>query len=177
MSMTARRVRSSAARFAVASLVLVVGVPGSPLTASAGTVNVPALTFVPGGDAPAGDVLLGLLANGGGIGSYYAFTPLSEGDSVCRVMFWARDNDGDFNLTARLMRKKLVNGAGTGFGPPPEVMATLSTIGASVDMQRIVTNAITSPLVSGGYDYWVELEFPGGFMEAFNVRIITAPVC
>ena len=40
-----------------------------------------------------------------------------------------------------------------------------------------MTNVIASPLVSNTFDYWIELEFPGGFMEAFNVRIITAPVC
>jgi hypothetical protein len=161
----------------VAWLVAVVGVFGTPFAASAASVNVPAITFVPRGDVPAGDVLFGLLANGGGTGTYYAFAPLNAGENVCRVMLWARDNDGDFAITARLVRKKLVSGPGTGFGPPPEVMATLATTGATVDLQKVVTSSITSPTVSIGFLYWIELDFPGGFMEALSVRIITQPVC
>lgn len=177
MSVTGRKVRLRMTQLAVAWLVVVVGVLGSPLAASAGSINVPAITFVPRGTAPAGDVLFGLLGNDGGTGTYYAFAPLTVGENVCRVMFWARDNDGDFNITARLVRKKLVNGPGTGFGPPPEVMASVATTGGSVDLQRIVTTAIVSPLVLIGYLYWIELDFPGGFMEALSVRVITDPVC
>lgn len=173
MSMTNRKVLLGMALLAV----VFVGVLGSPLAASAASVNVPAITFVPRGSAPAGDVLLGLLANNGDTGVYYAFAPLIAGENVCKVILWARDNDGDFNITARLVRKKLVSGPGTGFGPPPEVMATAATAGGSVDLQKIVTTAITSPLVTIAYLYWIELDFPGGFMEALSVRIVTQQVC
>lgn len=170
-----RKIRNSRISL-VAWLVVVVGVL-APLPASAGTTNVPAIIFVPRGTAPAGDVLLGLLANNGETGTYYAFAALTQGENVCKVFLWARDNDGDFDISARLMRKKLVNGPGTGFGPPPEVMATVKTTGGSGDLQRILTTAITSPLVAIAYVYWIELVFPGGFMEAHNVRIVTQPVC
>jgi len=58
---------------------------------------------------------MGLLANNGGTGIYYAVAPVTIGENVCKVTLWARDNDGDFNITGRLVRKKLVSGAGTGF--------------------------------------------------------------
>jgi len=173
MSKTNRKVRLGVALLAVAA----VGVLGSPLVASAGSINIPAVTLVPRGSAPAGDVLQGLLANNGDTGVYYAFTPLTAGENVCKVILWARDNDGDFNVTARLMRKQIVNGPGTGFGPPPQVMATASTTGANVDLQRILTTAITNPLVTINFLYWIELDFPGGFMEALSVRIVTQQVC
>jgi hypothetical protein len=171
-----RRIRNSRIALA-ASLVVVAGVMGAPLTASAGTTNVAAITFVPRGTAPAGDVLMGLLANNGGTGIYYAVAPVTIGENVCKVTLWARDNDGDFNITGRLVRKKLVSGAGTGFGPPPEVMASVATTGASVDLQKKATAVITNPLVLIGYTYWIELDFPGGFMEALSVQVVTKPVC
>lgn len=171
-----RRIRNSRIGL-FASLVVVVGVMGSPLTAWAGTTNVSAITFVPRGAAPAGDVLLGLLANNGAPGIYYAVAPLTVGENVCKVILWARDNDGDFNLSGRLVRKKLVSGAGSGFGPPPEVMATVTTTGASVDIQKKLTQAITNPFVVISYTYWIELDFPGGFMEALSVQVRTKPVC
>jgi hypothetical protein len=164
-------------RLGVALLVVAVGVLASPLVASAATINFPAITFVPRGSAPAGDVLQGLLANNGDTGVYYALAPLTAGENVCKVFLWARDNDGDFNITARLVRKQLVNGPGTGFGPPPQVMATATTTGGNADLQRILTTAITNPLVTLGFLYWIELEFPGGFMEALSVRIVTQQVC
>jgi hypothetical protein len=173
MFMTNRKVRSGVALLAVAA----VGVLGSPLAASAASINVPAITFVPRGNAPAGDVLLGLLANNGDPAVYYAFAPLTAGENVCKVLLWARDNDGDFNITARLVRKQLVSGPGTGFGPPPQVMATATTTGGNADLQKILTTAITNPLVTIGFLYWIELDFPGGFMEALSVRIITQQVC
>lgn len=165
------------ARRAVAWLLVAVGALAFPIAASAANVTLSAVTFVPRGDAPAGDVLLGLLANNGGTGVYYALANLTPGESVCKVTLWARDNDGDFDVTARLVRKQIVSGPGTGFGPPPQVMASAKTAGASGDLQRAATTAITSPLVSLNFLYWIELDFPGGFMEALNVRILTQPVC
>lgn len=171
-----RRIRISRIGI-VAWLVVVVGVLGSPIAASAVTINVPAITFVPRGTAPAGNVLVGLLANNGGTGVYYAFVPFNAGENVCTVGLWARDNDGNFNLSARLVRKKIVSGPGTGFGTPPEVIATVATTGGSPDLQKTVTTAITRPLVLINFLYWIELDFPGGFMEALNVKIVTKPVC
>jgi hypothetical protein len=173
MSNTSRKVLSGMSLLAF----VVVGVLGSPLRVSAATLSVPAVTFVPRGAAAAGDVLLGLLANNGDPGVYYALVPLTAGESVCRVLLWARDNDGDFNVTARLVRKQLVSGPGTGFGPPPQVMATVATSGGNADLQRIVTTVITNPMVSTNYAYWLELDFPGGFMEALNVRVVTQQTC
>jgi hypothetical protein len=162
----------------VLSAVLVVGlVAASPASVSAAFVTVPAVTFVPRGASAAGDVTLGLLANGGVAGTYYAAVSLPVGQNVCGLRFWARDNDGDGNVTARLVRKQLQAGDGVGFGPPPEVMASVGTTGADADTQRLDDLSIVNPMIVNTYTYWLEIEFEQGFLEALAVRISTAPTC
>jgi hypothetical protein len=145
--------------------------------ALAATVQIPAVTFVPRGTAPNGDVTLGLLANGGQAGTFYA--PVTLTTRVCSLSLWARDNDNPNNVTARLVRKQRVDGAGTGFGPSPQVMAEVSTdtVGGSNDLQKLTDGSVVSPAISAGYLYWVEIEFSGGFLEALSVQIITKATC
>ena len=145
----------------------------SPVLAT--TIQIAAVAFVPRGSAPAGDVTLGLLANNGAPGTFYA--PVTLKAKVCELSLWARDNDGDGNVIARLMRKERVNGPGTGFGPAPEVMAEVSTTGASADLQKITDTTISNPAISAGFLYWVEIDFGTGFLEALSVQIITKSLC
>jgi hypothetical protein len=163
---------------AVVSSLLVVGlVAGSPASVSAAVVNVPAVTFVPRGASATGDVTQGFLANGGVPGTYYAAVSMPVGQNVCGLRFWARDNDGDGNMTARLVRKQLVAGDGVGFGPPPEVMASVGTTGSDADTQTFDDATIVAPTIVNTYIYWLEIEFEQGFLEALAIRVFTAPTC
>ncbi len=161
-----------------------VGAIAAAPSAWAGAINIPAITFVSHGST-------GEFVNGGFlqyfrdfVGTYYAPVPgLEPGQNVCKFIFWPLDNDTVFDVTARLVRKETASGSGVGFGPSPEVMASVATVGASSDTQKLVAAAITSPLVAVNFVYWVEIEFSGGsfpegsFMGALSVRIVQQPVC
>jgi hypothetical protein len=156
-----------------------VGAIAAAPSAWAGAINIPAITFVTRGGAPADGVTLGFLANNGNAATYFASVPgLEPGQSICKFILFARDNDGDFDVVAFLVRKETASGTGVGFGPSPEDMASLGTAGASLDTQKLVTTTITNPVVAVNFVYWVEIEFTGaGFMEALSVRIVQQPAC
>lgn len=159
----------------VALAVIGMGVVTGAPPAHAGTIQIAAVTFVPRGTAPAGDVTLGLLANGGAAGTFYA--PVALTGRVCSLSLYARDNDVDGDVKARLMRKQRVSGVSTGLGPAPQVMAEVSTEGGNADLQKLTDTTIATPATSLTYVYWVEIEFEAAFLEALAVQVITKPTC
>ena len=98
------------------------------------------------------------------------------GLQVCRLSMWAHDADADFNVTVRLVRKRLAVD-GTPFGAAPETIASASSFGAVDALRRFSTFVVTDPVVSSTYFFWVELEFVGGAIQVTGVLIQTATTC
>ena len=93
---------------------------------------------------------------------------------LCQLKFWAHDFDSN-DVTLRLMRKN--TGVTGTFGPPPEVVASVSSAGAVDALRAFSTTTFTDDFIGAGYFYWVELDFEGGPIQVSGVRIRTAPTC
>ena len=111
----------------------------------------------------------GMLLNA--TGQYYSIVPFPAGGMrVCRFSLWYRDNDVDHNITARLLRKRVVVG-GNAFAAPV-VMAQVASAGAVSTMQRASTTAITNPFIApGAAIYYVDLDIPFEALEIVGVQI------
>lgn len=150
----------------------------SSQAAWAAVITIPAITFAARGTAQGGTVK-GFLASGGTPNELYtAPVSLPAGETICRFEMWARDNDGDFNVTGRLMRKRLFEGTrDNGFGNGPFSIANVSTLGGVMETVRLEDETILVPLVSDEFLFWVEIFFKGGNIDVLAVRITTAPAC
>jgi hypothetical protein len=98
------------------------------------------------------------------------------GLNICRLSLWAHDNDGAFNVTANLVRKRVV-ADGSGFGEEPVTIASVSSNGGSVMLRAFHTTTISAPVVSTSHYYWVELVFGGGNLDATGVRVELGSTC
>jgi hypothetical protein len=173
---------STIAVYLVALVTVGLGIAGWAHSAMAAVIQIPAVGFVlrcsaancpPDGSARLGEQSQGLLLNARG--TY--FSPVvfpNFAERVCRFVLWARDNDGDINVTARLMRKRL---ATTNAFAPPEVMAQVSSTGANPNLRAFIDSTIAAPLPNASFVYYVELVVPGETLEVAGVRIETRPTC
>lgn len=169
---------SRSSLLALAALVAIGGLLGLVPAASAGAITLPAVTFQPRGGGVADSATQGFLSNEGNNVTYYSMVPgLPAGQNICRFILWVRDNDADFNVTARLVRKQILTGSGVGFGNPPETLAQVTIGGASTDTRHRTDTTITEPLIRGNFLYWVELQMPGGFLDALAVGIVYLATC
>src|SRR5688572_27254819 len=102
------------------------GAPDASAQATTEDITIPAIAF-----SLAGNVSVTYSAVQGALQSEEAnvvrtavyFT--KPGLRVCFLRLWAHDNDGA-DVVARLVRKPVMTD-GSGFGPPPETMATVSS--------------------------------------------------
>lgn len=149
---------------------------GWSIPASATILNIPAITMVTIDGSASLSSLFGLLDANGTTAIYAAPVNIPAGQVVCEFQIMGRDLDDTWNMTARLMRKKLATGA-TGFGPDPQTMATVSTAGMQNVIQKVSSVNISFPTISTAFNYWVELEFFGGFYQALALRVVYKTTC
>jgi len=155
-------------RLYAAVVVALLGVAALPGGAEAVKVlNISAASFV----AAASDV--DQLRAGGnfavlsGEGKFFANVPIENG-RFKRFTLCARDNDADFDVTARLIAKPIAGGL-----TDKTVLAEVSTSGASTTTQCPFTGAILEPQVRTMlFFYVVEIEFPDNSnIDVWGVQI------
>ncbi len=148
-------------------------------TASAETIRISATTFVlrtAGGSSDlVGEGGAGLLQNA--TGSYFASVEFPTTGRVCRFNLVYRDFDSNFEITARLLKKKIAIG-GTAFDAPV-TMATVTTGAATASdaMLRKGTSAITEPTTPSGAFYFVRLDVPATTLQVVGVEILHKASC
>lgn len=164
---------------AIGFLTLCVVGLGTGAKAAAETIQIAAPGFTPhvASAVPGnfGEVSQGLLLNAQGF--YFAPVVFPATDQfVCRFKLIYRDNEPDFNVTARLLRKAIAIG-GNAF-TPPVVMATVASTGTGANLRRAQTAAITQPkILTGRYFYFVELSSPANTLEVAGVQIDVETTC
>jgi hypothetical protein len=152
-----------------------------PCAARAEIVQIPAITFVNRAVGPAVDVIgessFGTLTSAAG--TLYAAVPFpTDGLTVCKFTLVHRDNDGDFGIEARLLKKRIkVND--NPFTPPVQ-MARVYTgaAGSTAGVRRksdLSIKEATIDLVNGFY--YVELTQEGNTLEVLGVQIEYAAAC
>ena len=108
-------------------------------------------------------------------GSFIANVILPQGATVTKFTLFANDADSDFNSTAYLMRKRIVNNLSPAKGGIT-TMAVAATLGAVTDTLRAFSDTtITSPTIANAeYQYFVELINCAMTVEPFSVQIVTS---
>jgi len=110
-----------------------------------------------------------------GKGSFIASADLPNGAKVTKLTLFANDNDGDFDSTAYLIRKRIANG----LSPSKSgyvVMAQASTSGAVLDTLRAFSDSSIQNAVvdTSKYQYSVELVNCATTVEPFSVQIVSS---
>jgi hypothetical protein len=142
-------------------------------SASAALLNIAAVAFTPRAvnsttDSASGEVIQGMLGNANG--RYYAPVLFPSSGNVCRLYVVFRDNDADFNLTARLFRKVVAVG-GDSF-TPPVLMAQVASTGVAATTRRLADVTISQPAIDlVNSVYYVELIVPAQTLEIIGVQI------
>lgn len=168
-------IRNCSSKVVFASLLAFAGLAWS-IPAGAVLLNVPAVGMIPKDGAPLLSETSGLLDANGEIGVYLAPLNIPAGQVVCNFELWSRDFD-ELDMTARLMRKRMIAATNNGFGPAAETMAEVFSSGSVDGIQKRTTNDIGAPTVVATYIYWVEIEFTGGFYQALATRVIYKTAC
>ena len=110
-------------------------------------------------------------------GKYYAAVPFPRsGDRICRFSLIYQDNDGDHNVTAQLVRKKIALGSSA--FTPATVIAQVRSGGAEAFVRRRSTTNIAPRIVNTSEAfYFVELDFPEDLIEVVGVQIDVRTAC
>jgi hypothetical protein len=142
-------------------------------TASAVTeyINIPAAGFPLSGNVSYLETY-GIIEGGAGNTLRTAVIFKTQSLTICRLNLYVHDNDVN-DLTARLIRRRIATD-GTPFGQLPETIAEVSSTGAADALRGFADTSVTQPLVSPAYTYWVEVEWGGGPIQFFGVRILTS---
>ena len=151
---------------------------GLTAVARAEIIQIPAITFATRSNATViGDANFGTLTNA--TGTFFAPVPFPvDGDRVCQFTLVHRDNDGDFGIRARLVKKKILVGQNP--FDPPVVMAAVATgnAPASAGVQKKTDITIKQPIIDlAGAFYYVELTIPATTLEVLGVQIDVRPQC
>lgn len=117
----------------------------------------------------------GLLQNAKG--SYFAAVDFPTVGKVCRFSLVYRDFDSNFQIVARLIKKKIALG-GSAFDPPV-TMARIRTgvAAASNGVMRKATNVIKEPATPSTAFYFVELDVPATTLQVVGVEIVQKSSC
>ena len=148
-------------------------------SANAELIRISATTFAlrtaSGSTDLVGESGAGLLQNAKG--SYFAPVDFPTTGNVCRFSLVYRDFDTNFQIVARLIKKKIALG-GSAFDPPI-TMAKVRTgvAAASNGVMRKATNVITEPATPSAAFYFVELDVPATTLQVLGVEIIQKPSC
>ena len=149
---------------------------GLTTAARADLIQIPAITFVNrgAGGTVAGDAQEGTLTNA--TGTYYAAVSLPNGVTVCKFVLVHRDNDGDGDVTARLMRKRIVIG-GSPFDAAVE-MARIQTTGGTLGVVKKRDTRIRQPVIDlSSSFYYAELVVDNNLIEVLGVEIEYGATC
>jgi len=112
----------------------------------------------------------GMLDNSAGASrTFTAPVHVPPGQLVCRMMLVARDNDANYNIDARLLRKSLA--ATSSLGAAPTQMGSVSSTSAADSIRVFTDTTISYRTISASYIYWVELEYTLGFYQTLAIRI------
>jgi hypothetical protein len=164
----------------VGCLVICFATLGASEKASAETLQIAALGFVPhwfpGYPTNPGSASEGLLVNARGIHFASVIFPTS-GKLVCRFRLIYRDYNFGYDISARLMRKSIAIGGGA--FAPPVVMASVASSGADPVERRAVTSAIALSKINNlTAFYFVELVIEDNFnLEVLGVQIDVQTTC
>jgi hypothetical protein len=124
-----------------------------------------------------GDPNFGMLSNA--TGTFFAAVPfLTHGDNVCKFDLVYRDNDTDFGITAKLMKKRIQIG-NTPFVPAVTIARVVTgNAAAAAGVQRRSDATINQPTIDlvRGF-YYVELTVPATTLEVLGVQIDVRPTC
>jgi hypothetical protein len=108
----------------------------------------------------------------GGIGTYIASVNLAQGAHITNLRLSARDNDGDFETHAYLLRKRMAPQTGLDGFQGFKVMASVDSNGSSTDLRRFSTSSINSPTVDNAtFSYFVELVNCVDTVDAIGVQV------
>jgi hypothetical protein len=153
--------------------------PASAFTsASSQIIQIPGVTLATRGNTSlAGEDNQGTFTNG--TGKYYAPLPaMAQGQRVCSFTLVYRDNDGDFGITARLMKKPIVVGASP-FNPPFQ-MAAVATGGMAASATVAIKTDLTirQPVLNSKTSfYYVEVDAPASTLEVLGIQIEVNSTC
>lgn len=141
-------------------------------------IQIPAITFaVRTSSLRDGDIQAGTMTNAEG--KYYAVVPFTQhGQRVCSFNLVHRDNDADSEITASLVKKRIVED-GNPFDQPV-VMARIKTGVASgtAGVKTKTDVSIRQPVIDLRHAlYYVELDFGSTLLEALGVQIEVHPTC
>ena len=147
--------------------------------AMADSINIAAPTFVLRTASASADLVgeagAALLQNA--TGKFFAPVEFPvAGVNVCRFSVVYRDFDGDFDITAKLLKKTYVVG-GSAFNAPV-TMASLSSSSFVDAVRKGTTTAIVQRTVSPARAFYlVELDIPASTLQVVGVEIIYQPTC
>ena len=174
-AVTVKRTRSRSP--GLLCLALIVAALALPAAARAEIIQIPAITFVGrSGVEVVGDANFGVLTNAKG--TFFAPVPFpTSGELVCRFILVHRDSD-DFDITARLMKKRINVGGNPFVEPEPFEMASVQTAGATAGVAKLVDRSVKQKIIDLAHAfYYVELTIPGTLLEVLGVQIDVRPAC
>jgi hypothetical protein len=159
-------------------LALCASMVGPATTARAEIIQIAAVAFANRSSSTnIGDPNFGMLSNA--TGTFFAAAPFTtNGDNVCKFDLVYRDNDTDFGITAKLMKKRVQIG-NTPFVPAVTIAKVdTGTTAAAAGVQRRSDTTINQPTVDlvRGF-YYVELTVPAATLEVLGVQIDVRPTC
>jgi hypothetical protein len=110
-----------------------------------------------------------------GKGSFVAFLRLTDGHTISSFSLFANDNDGDTDVHAYLVRRKLTNGLVLPSGY--KVLAEVHSDGAETnELRQFTDTSILTPLVNNvTFGYMIEVVNCGG-SEPYSVQVVTSKV-
>ena len=138
--------------------------------------QIPAIAFVGRSDVQVvGDSQMGTLTNA--MGTFYAPVHFpTDGVVVCRFVLVHRDNDGDFGITARLMKKRIIAGD-LPFREPIQMARTI-TGGGKAGVRILSDTSIRQATVDlANAFYYVELIVPATTLIILGVQIEYGSTC
>ena len=168
------RVRSAR----VLLLALCAAMTGLATAARADIIQIAAVAFANRSTSTSvGDPNFGMLSNA--TGTFFAAVPFTtHGDNVCKFDLVYRDNDSDFGITAKLMKKRVQIG-NTPFVPAVTIARVVTgNAAAAAGVQRRSDATINQPTIDlmRGF-YYVELTVPAATLEVLGVQIDVRPTC
>jgi hypothetical protein len=151
---------------------------GLTTAAQAEIIQIAAITFVGRSDVEeVGDAQKGTLTNA--TGTFYAPVQFrNNGEVVCRFTLVHHDGDSDpgNDITARLMKKRIIVGSSAFLNPL--VMATVTTTSGVSGVQRLDATEINQAVLDlNRAFYYVELTVPAKLVETLGVQIVVKPAC
>ena len=102
----------------------------------------------------------------GGATVMFAPVDFPAAGQICRMTMVYDDANGNEKITARLIRKRIIIGSST--FDPPQIMATVDSVGSAGTMQKVSTRAVAPRTINETSSfYYVEVT-----AENFNTALV-----